>query len=87
MGSVANKTVIALVHSHVNSSFVRRQLLKLDNLYHIKVAIWKQRKIYRPRKSNLLHPMSFLTHTFLLGKRKEGTVSNNFNWLLYSCVS
>lgn len=43
MVSMSNITMIALVHSHVNSSSVRRQLLKLDSICHIKVDRLKQR--------------------------------------------
>lgn len=69
MGSMANKTMIALVHSHVNSSSVRRQLLKLDSFCHIKVDTWKQIQILRPRRGNLLHPMFSLTRKLLLEEK------------------
>lgn len=80
--------MIASVHSHVNSSFVRKQLLKLNKLYHIKVGIWKQRKTYRPRKGNLLHPMFFLTHSHIFIREKVGRDSLKqlevaFEWMCF----
>lgn len=77
MGSKANETMTTLVHSHIKSSLVRRQLLKLDSLYHTKISIWKHRKMYKLRKSDSCAQCFFLTHTFLLQKKKGGTVSDN----------
>lgn len=66
--------MIALVHSHVKSSFVRRQLLKLDNLYHMKVSIWKHRKMYKLRKSDSCAQCFSYSHIFTREKERRGSL-------------
>lgn len=72
MGSKTNNTMTALVHSYVKSSFVRRQLLKLDNLYHMKISIWKHRKMYKLRKNDSCAQCFSYSHIFTGEKEGRG---------------